>query len=203
MTGPRARPPTRLASAPSIPATTTTHSACSRSVSAVASRCTPATPTSCRSEKLRADPNLAHDGAVRGSGRDHGDEPPRLGNAAGDPDAARERILLGFGNDLADGGPRRVVCPRREDASRAAFEECNEDLRDLLRGLSLGENGLGRTLSKLPVKVDSREPEISVRQLGETFQRVVGARRPGPHTFEKVAEIVAEPGHRAIVGGEH
>ena len=153
----------------------------------------------CRAEELRADPHLAYDGAVRGSRRDHGDDAPRLGNAACDPDAARERVLLDFGHGLADGGPRGVVCARREHASRAAFEKCHEDLRDLLRGLPLGENDLGRTLPKLPMKVDPREPEIAVRQLGEPLQRVVGARRPGPHTFEKVAEIVAEPGHRAIV----
>ena len=153
----------------------------------------------CRSEELGADPHLAHDGAVRGSGRDDGDEAARLGNAARDPDAARERILLGIGHDLAHGRPRRVVCPRREHASRAAFEQCDEDLRHLLRGLPLGEHGLRRALSKLPVEVDPREAEVAVRQLGEPLERVVGARRPGANTLEQVAEIVAKPGHRAIV----
>jgi len=46
ITGAATSPPTTLASAPSIPATTTTQSARSRSGSAAASRCSPATPAS-------------------------------------------------------------------------------------------------------------------------------------------------------------
>ena len=47
--------------------------------------------------------------------------------------------------------------------------------------------------------VDPGEPEVAIRQLGEPLERVVRARRPGANTLEQLAEIVAKPGHRAIV----
>ena len=49
------------------------------------------------------------------------------------------------------------------------------------------------------MEVDPREAEVAIRQLREALERVVGARRPGANTLEQLAEIVAKPGHRAIV----
>jgi hypothetical protein len=49
------------------------------------------------------------------------------------------------------------------------------------------------------MEVDAREAEVSEGQLREHLERVVGASRPRPNAFEEAAEVVAKPGHRAIV----
>ena len=94
---------------------------------------------------------------------------------------------------------RRVVRPCREDASSPALEKRGEDRRDLLRRLALGENRFRSPLTELAVEVDAGEPEVPIGQLGDGLERVVRARRPGTNTLEQLAEIVAEPSHRAIV----
>ena len=152
-----------------------------------------------RPEQLRADLHLAHDRAVGRAGGDHDDEAAGLRHAAGDPDAACERVLLGLRGHLADGRARRVVGARREDASSPALEKRGEDRRDLLGRLALGENRLRGALAELAMDVDPGEPEVAIGQLGEGLERVVRARRPGANTLEQLAEIVAKPGHRAIV----
>jgi hypothetical protein len=152
-----------------------------------------------RAEQRGTDLDLTHDGPVGRAAGDDDDEPARLRHATRHPDAARMRILLRVGRYLADGPARRLVGARRKDAAGPALEQRGEDPRDLLRRLPFRENGLGSTLSELAMEVDASESQVTNRQFGEPLERVVRARRSRPNGLEELAEIVAEPGHRAIV----
>jgi len=68
-----------------------------------------------------------------------------------------------------------------------------------LRSASTFLRSFGSALPKLAVGVDAREPEIAIRQLRQTVERVVGGRRPGANGLEQVAKIVPKPAHGAIV----
>jgi hypothetical protein len=47
--------------------------------------------------------------------------------------------------------------------------------------------------------VHAREAEVAIRELRESLERFVGTRLPDAYALEELAEIVAEPGHKAIV----
>jgi hypothetical protein len=49
------------------------------------------------------------------------------------------------------------------------------------------------------MEVDASEAEVAERQLRQALERVVDRRRPLADAVEELAEVVAEPGHKAIV----
>jgi hypothetical protein len=152
-----------------------------------------------RSEQLGPDAGLVEDGAVGRAGRDHRHESLRLRHAPRHPDGAGECVLLGVFGDGADGRPSLVVGARHEHAARPGVEERLDDSRHLRRGLSLGEHRLGRTLAKLPVRVDPGEAEIPVRKLREAVERLLGSDVAAAHVLEERRQLAAQIGHAPII----
>ena len=151
-----------------------------------------------RAEQLRADPRLVQTGPSDVPAETMATSP----RGSGTPRATqmhRASASSSASSDLANGGARCLVGASGEDAARSAFEQRGDDPRDLLGRLALGEHGLGRTLAKLAMDVDAGEAEVS----DTAAPRVARARRrgylPAAHGLEQLAEIVAEPCHRAIV----
>ena len=152
-----------------------------------------------RAEQLRADARLPHDGPVGRAGGNYNHQTPGLGHSARDPDAAGERVLLRLRRDLAHRGTHVAVRPRHEHAPGAALDERLHDARDLLGSLSLREDRLRRALAQLAVEVDAREAEVAERERAQPLERLVRCRRSRPDLVEERAQIIAEPGHSAIV----
>ena len=152
-----------------------------------------------RPEQLSPNPSLANDRAVGGACGDDGNDTAGLGHTSRYPDATREHVLLSLRRNLANGAPGCIVRACGQNASGSSVEQRREDARDLLWRLTLREHGFRSTLSKLAMKVDAREAEVAIWELRESLERFVGARLADADALEELAEIVAEPGHRAIV----
>src|SRR4029450_7277932 len=190
-------PPTTLASAPSIPATTTTASASASIGCTAARRCRPATPTSATisvsapsieavSSASSATPRsevpavtmstTPAAGGVVGGRAAH----PALGGwrcpRSGDPPSPGPFDAL----DRAAGRGRAHHVdvlgrgPRHEDRALVDRQEPLDDRADLPGRLALGGDDLAGPLAELAVMVDLREPEVAERQVPQVARAIAG-----------------------------
>ena len=197
-TGAAVIPPTRLARAPSIPATTTTASVSASSSAEASSRCTPATPQSARrvGGSPRAVRVAAHSRATgrsdvpavttrvraarRGAGRQTTVEiSPRTWSRAGGPAGRRasaprvlghdERHLVGIGPGEDNRSPGRIgVATGIPSSSSPTIDEHCSGV------LPCPYTASGRSLAQGTVVVDLGEPEVGEGEAPEPEHRVVG-----------------------------
>ncbi len=84
-----------------------------------------------------------------------------------------------------------------EHAAGAGLEHRPRDLHYLIWGLSLTQDRLGRTLTKLPMHVGPGEAHVAERQLGEALNRYRRVDVTPSHAFEQALQIIPQAGHRS------
>ena len=212
-TGAGVIPPTRLARAPSMPATTTTASASASSSAEASSRCTPATPQSASSvgrspRAVRVASHSRATGQVRGPGGDHqragrprrGRSPhhrrqlaPDLigpGGLTGDrPDAAGCSAITS--STWPSSARVRMTGPtptRCRGPRGLAAQQLAHDGRALLGRLALPVDGLGQALPQVTVVVDLGESEVGEGKPPQPVHGLVGRARPRAHVGEQALQ---------------
>ena len=177
-----------LASAPSIPATTTTASAAVTSSRWASRRCRPATPTSSRrsGRKPSAVSVTSHSSATGCVGRPgrHDEHASRAGDRRR-PVQQRAAVVPG----RAVLGEHRlhlvVGGPREQHGSGAVGEQLADDAHALLGRLARPVDGLGHALAQLAVVIDERAADVGERQPAQAADDVVGAAPAGRQVVEQ------------------
>ena len=113
-------------------------------------------------------------GAVRGPGRDDRDQAARLRHRPGDPDSPRQRVLDRVAGDRPDRAAKLLGRARDQHAAGTPLQHRRDDPRDLLRGLAVRQDGLGRTLAQLAMQVGPGEAEVAERQSRECLECRLG-----------------------------
>ena len=168
-------PPTTLGSAPSIPATTMTPAAASRSARAVEQAVNARDADVVALDRLDAQ----HAQRLQPPLRPTGISPvPAVTTATLPPGAsrwapprasrcARSRWYLSALDALAARAPALARIEARDEHVLPGARQLLGDRRDLLGGLALAEDHLGHAGAERAVVIDGREPEIAERQLAQ------------------------------------
>src|SRR5690606_36956006 len=104
-----------------------------------------------------------------------------------DRHASRELVILGVGR----GGANRLECgpigARGEEDVRALEDRARDGL-DVLRSFPRAEDHLGKTATKLALRVDSRIGEIVVREAPQGLERAIEGDLAIPDLLEELSK---------------
>ena len=190
-TGPLVSPPITLASAPSIPATTTTASAAVIAVDVGQQAMQPGDadvgqPVGLEAVCPQRQHALVDDRSVAGAGA--GDQ--HVGSATGRWPAPQHCAgrLLARAMSARHGFELRGVGTRQQHGPNAVRHQLADDRDALLDALPTAVHRLGHSLAQRSVVIDQGVADLGERQPSQPFHRRVGVECAGAHVVDQLAQ---------------